>query len=165
LPTFSTVRWINVSAGGVPKLPVAEARLTRLGVEGDRQRNRRFHGGPQRAVCLYSLDRIQDLIAEGHPIAPGTVGENITVEGLDWATVVPGVSLVVGEAELQVTSYATPCKTIRKSFKDGDIERIDQDVNPGWSRVYAKVLKEGLVRRGDAVVLASPEQASLFNGR
>lgn len=66
---------ISMSNGGVPKLPVPEARMTTLGVEGDRQRNPDIHGGPERAVCLFSLEVIEALQTEGHPIAPGSAGD------------------------------------------------------------------------------------------
>lgn len=161
---FSTVHSINVSGGGVPKLPVTEARVTVNGVQGDCQRNRRYHGGPRRAVCLFSLERIEDLRREGHPIQPGSVGENLTLNGLDWDRVVPGVCLSIGEISLEITSFTKPCKTIRKSFNDSNIWRIAQDRFPGWSRVYARVLREGVVRVGDAVTVnrqAGEESANL----
>ncbi|MGH6631118.1 MAG: hypothetical protein ACREB3_15430, partial [Burkholderiales bacterium] len=50
------VHQISTSNGGVPKLPVAEARIMVEGLVGDRQRNRAHHGGPDRAVCLFSLE-------------------------------------------------------------------------------------------------------------
>jgi MOSC domain-containing protein YiiM len=148
---YSSVHSINLSAGGVPKLPENEALITVDGLVGDRQRNRRYHGGPMRAVCLYSLERIALLREEGHPIEPGSVGENLTVTGLDWDHVVPGVRLSVGAAELEITSFTKPCKTIRNSFVGSNVHRIAQDRFPGWSRVYAKVLKDAVVRVGDAV--------------
>jgi MOSC domain-containing protein YiiM len=74
---------LNVSDGGVPKLPVAEARLTPTGLVGDRQRFPLIHGGPDRALSLFSLEIIERLRAEGHPIEPGSTGENLTVAGLD----------------------------------------------------------------------------------
>lgn len=144
---------ISVSCGGVPKRGVLRARLSSDGVEGDRQNDRRHHGGPDRAVCLYSLELINALQREGHPIVPGSAGENVTVVGVDWDSIVPGVLLRVGEALLEVVSYTVPCKTIRASFTDGRFERISQKTNPGWSRVYARVLSAGEARRGDAVAI------------
>jgi MOSC domain-containing protein YiiM len=44
------VHQINVSDGGVPKHPVFEAKISKEGVEGDRQKNLKVHGGPDRAV-------------------------------------------------------------------------------------------------------------------
>ena len=63
---------INVSRGGVPKTSVFEALVTEHGVDGDRQHDLRHHGGPDRAVSLFSLELIQALQREGHPIAAGT---------------------------------------------------------------------------------------------
>ncbi|HEU0080102.1 MAG TPA: MOSC domain-containing protein [Longimicrobiaceae bacterium] len=148
------VHQLSVSDGGVPKLPVPEAEVTPLGLVGDRQRNRLFHGGPKRAVCLFALEEIERLRAEGHPIAPGTTGENVTVAGLPWERVRPGARLALGdEVVLEVTSYTAPCKNIVPSFRDGDFTRISQKLHPGESRVYARVLRPGLVRTGDPVRL------------
>jgi MOSC domain-containing protein YiiM len=152
---LGTVVQISVSRGGVPKLPIPQARLSSDGVEGDRQNDRRHHGGPDRAVCIYSLELIEALQREGHPIEPGSAGENLTVSGLDWASIAPGVRLTVGDALLEIVSFTVPCKTIRASFVDGRFERISQKTNPGWSRVYARVLSAGEARMGDAVEITN----------
>ena len=105
---------------------------------------------------MYSLERIQALQGEGHPIEIGTVGENVTVEGIDWDLVVPGSRIRLGEEVLlEVASFTDPCKTIRESFIDGRFVRISQKRHPGWSRVYARVLSEGEIRSGDAVELTA----------
>lgn len=146
---------INVSPGGVPKSPVPSTRVTEDGLEGDRQKNLKYHGGPKRAVCLYSLERIEALQAEGHPIFPGATGENVTVSGLDWDGVTPGARLRLGdEVVLEILSYTEPCGTIRRYFKDQQIKRMLQDENPGWSRVYAGVLAGGVIKVGDGVSLS-----------
>jgi MOSC domain-containing protein YiiM len=147
------IEQVSISNGGVPKRAVPEGRITREGIAGDWQTNRKHHGGPDRAVCLLSAEVIAQLTAEGHPIHPGSTGENLTVSGLAWPALVPGVRLVAGEAELEIVSYAAPCKTIRESFAEGRFERLSQKVHPGESRVYARVLREGTVRPGDAVRL------------
>jgi MOSC domain-containing protein YiiM len=144
---------INRSTGGVPKLSVEEARVTADGMQGDHQRDTRHHGGPDRALSLYSLDLIEQLQLEGHPIAPGTAGENVTIRGVDWREIQPGRRLSLGVVEIEVTSYATPCKSIRDSFLDEDITRISHKLFPGWSRVYARVLREGMLHRDDEVRL------------
>jgi len=146
------VHQISISNGGVPKLPVSQARITKSGVEGDHQRSPLIHGGPDRAVCLFSLEIIEALQTEGHPIKPGASGENLTLAGVDWGVVVPGMKLRIGDSvRLEVVSYTAPCEHNARWFKDGEIARISQKKHPGWSRVYARVLAEGLVRVGDAV--------------
>jgi len=145
---------LNRSGGGVPKLGVREAFVDANGLEGDRQRNLRFHGGPERALCLFPLELILELQAEGHPIFPGSVGENVTVTGLEWSRVEPGARLSLGdEALVEITSYTSPCKTIAASFVDGRFKRISQKVRPGESRLYARVLRPGRVAVGDPVRL------------
>ena len=135
----------------MPKRPVAECRVTVNGLAGDRQRDRRFHGGPKRAVCLYSLEVIHSLQAEGHPIGVGSAGENLTVSGVDWDAVTPGRRVRVGPVLLELTNYAHPCRNLVPCFRDGDFVRISQKVHPASGRLYAKVLEEGVVRPGDPV--------------
>src|SRR5918911_5547890 len=88
---------LNCSDGGVPKRPVREAELTTTGLTCDRQEHLDIHGGPERALCLYSLERIAQLQDEGHPIFPGSIGENVTVAGLDWSQLKPGIRLALGD--------------------------------------------------------------------
>ena len=140
--------------GGVPKMAVREAYLTPTGLEMDVQADRRYHGGPERALCLYSLERILQLQSEGHPIFPGSTGENVTVVGLDWDTLSPGNKLTLGdEVLIQLSGYTTPCKTIAASFIEGNFKRISQKLRPGDSRLYARVLRPGRLSIGQPVRL------------
>jgi MOSC domain-containing protein YiiM len=148
---FGKVESINRSNGGVPKKPVSEVLITQVGLEGDHQQDQRYHGGPDRAVLLYSLERINALQQEGHPISIGSAGENLTTSGLDWNSIVPGIRLQVGPVLLLVTRYTTPCYKIGGSFLNGEFSRISQKLYPGWSRVCARVLVGGTVRIGDAI--------------
>ncbi len=151
-PPYPHVHQINVSDGGVPKSPVREAMINAAGVCGDRQRNLKVHGGPDRALCLFSLELIESLQKDGHSIAPGSAGENLTLAGVAWATLKPGDRLRIGPAvKVEITSYTTPCEANARWFRDRDYKRISQKKNPGWSRLYAKVLREGLVRPCDLV--------------
>jgi MOSC domain-containing protein YiiM len=148
---------ISVSNGGVPKTAVPQARVTEEGVEGDRQRNLEYHGGRDRAVCLFSMERIRDLQGEGHGIVPGAAGENVTVEGIDWDAVLPNSRILLGEqVALEVTRYTSPCVNIKGAFADANFSRISQKRRAGWSRVYARVLVPGTVRAGDPVRLLPP---------
>ena len=162
LPAVSArIHQLSRSPGGVPKRPVDRVRILSGGLDGDWQRNRKHHGGPARAVCLFALERIEVLQAEGHPIMPGATGENVTTVGLDWAQMVPGARLRLGAVcELEITSFTEPCRTIRHAFLRGESGRIGQDRYPGWSRVYARVLVEGEVATGDAITLlaAAPRE-------
>ena len=154
--TEARLHSINVSNGGVPKLARETCAVHRNGLEGDRQRDLENHGGSERAVSVYSMELIEALRAEGHPIAPGTIGENLTLAGLPWKEMHPGVRIEVGEVVLEFASYAAPCQIIAASFSDGRVVRVSEKVNPGWSRLYARVLKEGTLRVGDRARILEP---------
>lgn len=147
---------IHTSPGGVPKTDVASARVLEDRIEGDDHDNKVGHGGPDRAVCIYSSELIEALKGEGHPIFPGSTGENLTISGLDWYEIVANTQFRIGSVTLEVTKYAAPCKTIKDSFIDGYFNRISHKLYPGWSRVYARVLSSGEVRVGDEVSVEMP---------
>lgn len=149
------VHQINISNGGVPKLPVDDAMIDETGVVGDVQADRVHHGHPEQALCLYSLEVIEALRVEGHAIDPGSAGENITVRGLDWSEVTPGRMLMIGPVQTEITGYATPCAKNAQWFVDGNFSRIHNNRHPGESRVYARVVEGGTISTGDAVRLAT----------
>jgi len=152
---------IQVSNGGVPKLPIESAEVGTLGLAGDAHRSKN-HGGPERAVCLFAAEVLEALRAEGHPIEPGWIGENLLVRGLDWPAITPGVQLRVGaDVLLEVTRYTVPCKNLVPAFVDGFFARVSQDRFPGWARVYARVLTGGAIRRGDAIEVVTERPATL----
>jgi len=144
---------INTSDGGVPKTPVSVAEVGRAGLVGDAQNDRLHHGRPLQALCLWSEEVIGSLRSEGHPISAGLAGENLTVSGVDWSTIRPGVRLLVGDVSVEVSAWATPCAKNAAWFADGDFNRMNHERHPGWSRAYAWVLEGGTVRAGDEVVV------------
>jgi len=143
----SRIVQISLSPGGVPKRAVPSARVATLGLEGDVQRNREHHRGPERALCLFSVERIRALQAEGHPITPGSIGENLT-----------------SDVVIQVTRYTAPCSNITGSFRDRDYARVSQKRHPGDSRVYARVLREGGLVSGDPARILSDDEAVALTG-
>jgi MOSC domain-containing protein YiiM/GNAT superfamily N-acetyltransferase len=151
------VHSVNVSAGGVPKQAVERAWVGRLGLEGDGHHDRTVHGGPHQAVCLFALEAIERVAAEGHPIGPGSAGENLTTTGIEWSLLPVGTRARIGDVlELELASSTTPCDTQRPNFTGGRFARISIDLHPSDSRMYARVLTEGEVKAGDAIFLAPP---------
>lgn len=145
---------LNASGGGVPKLPIREATIETNGLVGDVQKNTKIHGGPMRAVCLYSLERILELQVEGHRIYPGAIGENITITGLPWTSLEAGQRWAFGdEVILKLVKQTDPCKNIAASFVGGNFKRVDHrdDAPPAWARWYARVERTGRVRVGDSI--------------
>jgi MOSC domain-containing protein YiiM len=76
---------VNVSPGGLPKLPVGSAWVGTLGLDADGHESPN-HGGPTAAVCLYAVEALAWVAADGHVAFPGAYGENLTLEGIDWGS-------------------------------------------------------------------------------
>jgi len=150
-----TVSQLNVSTGGVPKTAVDTAIVGVRGIEGDVQKARVHHGRPWQALCLWSADVIETLRADGHPIEAGFAGENVTIAGVDWAELHGGLRFTIGSGtdavEGQLSLPAVPCSKNKAWFLGGDIDQMDHDLHPGFSRWYASVLTPGTVRAGDPV--------------
>lgn len=152
---------VNVSAGGVPKLPVERAWVGPFGLAGDGHRGDTVHGGPHRAVALFAIEAIRRVQADGHPIGPGSAGENLTTEGIEWASLPIGTRAAIGDRlVLEISKPDMPCDTIAGAFSDGRSGRISILTHPLDSRMYARVLVEGEVRPGDAIRLLPPAAGS-----
>lgn len=153
--TEGRVAQVSTSRGGVPKLPVAGAWVGREGLDGDAHREPpTTHGGPERAVCLYSVEQIERIRADGHPIGGrGALGENLTLEGVDLGALGPGSRLAIGGGGLvlEVASYAAPCQTIAHNFTDRRIARVSPKTELADARRYCRVVTEGPVTQGDGV--------------
>jgi MOSC domain-containing protein YiiM len=134
---------LSRSGGGVPKHSVPEADVGELGLAGDHQKHTKIHGGPERALCLFSLELIEKLQAEGHPIYPGSTGENVTISGLAWNELAAGTRLQLGDVIVELTRTADPCKNIGASFVGGRFQRLEQ---PGEMRWYCRVVQGGRLR-------------------
>lgn len=147
-----TVAQLPTSDGGVPKAAIESVDVGLGGVLGDRQANRKHHGRPFQALCLWSAEVIESLRAEGHPVHAGATGENVTVSGIDWADLRPGTRVLVGEVLCELSVWALPCRKIDRCFT-GRSDRIDHARHPGWSRAYAWVLEPGTITTGDEVLV------------
>ena len=146
------VHSINVSSGGVPKSRVESANIMKSGVEGDFNRFRSGRGGSEdRAVCIFSLELIQRLKNEGHPIEIGSTGENLTIRGVEWESLSEGTHLEIGDVMLELSEPCAPCSKIGESFVGRKFDRVDHNKEYGWSRWLARVLREGEVTVGDSV--------------
>ena len=141
-----TLTQVNVSNGGMPKLPVLQARVTKDGLEGDWQKNRKYHGGPDRAVCVYSEELYEWLRDTGVDVSNGQIGENFTTRGVDLQQLTQGDRLRVGaHCVIEITKVRVPCHQLKK----WDVDLPELIVGrSGW---VAKVVEEGVVRPGDAI--------------
>lgn len=120
------------------------------------QAARMHHGRPWQALCLWSSQVIATLATEGHPIAAGSAGENVTVSGIDWATMRAGTIIDLGDVRCQLSGPAEPCSKNARWFVDGDYMRMDHQRHLGSSRWYASVLHPGVISVGDPVTISPP---------
>jgi MOSC domain-containing protein YiiM len=152
------VHQVNLSAGGVQKLPVPGAHVRRRGLDGDGHTEPEpVHGGELQAVLLYCIEALGRVAADGHQAFPGAFGENLTLEGVDWMALGPGDRLAIGTGGLllELTKRAVPCQTIAHWFVDRQIARISPKGHQEDARWYARVIVEGPVAAGDAVEVLS----------
>jgi MOSC domain-containing protein YiiM len=152
---------VSTSSGGVPKRAVAQAEAGPLGLAGDIQKNRKYHGGPRQALLLVAAEDVDRLVAAGWPLYYGALGENITTRGLDFRQVRHGQRFQLGGAIVEITKRRTPCATldvygrgIQSALFDAECKRNDPS-SPVWGMAgfYAAVVQPGPVRPGDAVIL------------
>ena len=153
------VHSLQISNGGVPKLAVPSIQVEVDGIVGDDQNDKKHHGGPTRAVCLLALEVIEALQSEGHPIAPGATGENVTVAelGVDFPR---GSRLAFeGGVVLEINKPAVPCPKIAAAFHDGRHRHLDAALDARRARHYARVLVPGRIATGAPVELLPPRDA------
>jgi MOSC domain-containing protein YiiM len=146
---------------GIFKQSVTDAlELTRLGFATDVQVNKKYHGGPDKAVCAYASENY-DLWAEvlEHELPHGSFGENFTLSGLLEAEVHIGDVFKVGTAHLQISQPRQPCSTLAARF--GTKNFVKQVVNSGMTGWYFRVLEPGTVRAGDHLELLSRGEVSV----
>ena len=127
--------------------------VRRLNIDGDGQGDLAGHGGEQRAVMVYqteSYDYWRDFLGRDD-LQPGNFGENFTVSGLDDHDVCIGDRYRIGDAEFEVTQPRVTC--FRVGMRLGVPEMPNLLVSQHRPGFYFRVITEGLVRAGDAIVL------------
>jgi MOSC domain-containing protein YiiM len=152
---------INVSPGGVPKLPIPQAEVTPQGIRGDSWAHPQIHGGPNQALLLITSEGIDELIAQGYPIFAGALGENLTTLGLDRRQMRLGQRFRAGGAVFEITKMRSPCATldvygpaIKQAVYDAKVKARDAS-SPLWGLAgfYARVLQGGVIRAKDIISL------------
>lgn len=134
---------VCTGAGGIPKFPVDSALVSLLGLEGDRQRFA-FHGGPNRAVCLFSIEDYRRLQRDGVACTPpGAFGENLLTEGLDFEQLRADDELLIGvDVRIAIHDVREPCKTLKS------VDARFPNLMLGRSGFVCRVVRPGTVRAG-----------------
>ncbi|MEN1934936.1 MOSC domain-containing protein [Paenibacillus sp. 102] len=148
---------------GICKELTEEAFLSQDGFLGDGVADLRFHGGPDRAVCVYPHEHYALWEQEFQTtLPPSTFGENITVTNMLERDVFIGNTYQLGEAVIQITQGRVPCSTISKRVDiPGILPRI---VETGYTGYLCRVLQEGVVRKDSQLKLLErhPHQVSIL---
>lgn len=131
---------------GTEKYEIPEAHLIEnFGIEGD------AHAGAwHRQVSLLSYDKVLAFNERGANVGHGAFGENLVVEGLDFRTFPVGSKITAGTAELRMTQIGKECHSHCAIY-----QRMGECIMP-HEGVFAEVVKEGVVRPGDAVLVELP---------
>jgi MOSC domain-containing protein YiiM len=152
---------INVSPGGIPKYPIPEAHVSRMGVDGDAHAHPNIHGGPLKALLIICSETIDELAARGYPVSYGALGENLTVRGIDRRQMRPGQRYRAGEVLLELTKVRTPCRALDvygTELQNEIFDRAGKEGDPqsprwGMSGFYAAVIVPGTIRQNDPIAL------------
>lgn len=135
------------------------------GLEGDHQVDRKNHGGIDKAVYAYSLENLAFWASRRNDpfYAPGHVGENLTIEGLDDHSVAIGDRFRIGETLLEVTQPRVPC--FKLGLRMADAGFVEEFLKSGRTGFYLRVLESGHIRQGDFVTktLEDPLAVSIPN--
>ncbi len=138
---------------GIWKQPV-DGRVAVRGVNlvGDDQADRRLHGGPDKAVYAYAIEDYEWWSRElGHEMAPGTFGENLTVEDIDLGALVIGTRWLVGSTELEVSQPRLPC--FKLGTRMGDAEFVERFGEAARFGAYLRIVREGDIGAGDEITV------------
>ncbi|USB34780.1 MOSC domain-containing protein [Paenibacillus sp. YPG26] len=130
--------------------------LSRLNLEGDRQADLKFHGGPDKAICVYAYEHYpywESLLERS--LVPGAFGENLTIEGLVEKDVCIGDIFKFGEATVQISQPRQPCYKLSARYGIPEIPVKMQET--GYTGFYLRVLQEGHVSREDGLIRLSSD--------
>lgn len=131
---------------GIDKRTVTQDRLfvSSLNIDGDGQADLTVHGGVDKAIYAYAASHWPWWENE-HQLAcaPGTFGENLTLESGDETEICIGDRFRWGEAELEVAQPRAPCFKFAIHTRRGDAAQLM--TLSGRCGFYLRVGKEGTV--------------------
>lgn len=154
-----TIPWNNDSVTtSIWKYPVdGRVQVSGVNLRGDDQADRSVHGGPDKAVYAYALEDYRFWGAElGRDVAPGTFGDNLTIDGMDVSHAIIGERWQIGSAILEVSQPRIPCYKLGIRMDDPAFpRRFAAAERPG---AYLRIVREGSLGSGDEVaVLHRPD--------
>lgn len=138
---------ICISPGGVPKRPVSGAQATLDGLIGDGHAHAK-HCRPDRAVSVQDVELIEQLAAEGYPVGPGIMGENVTLRGVNVQALAHGDRLHFdGGPALELATVRKPCYVLDAIHPDLEKAVV------GRCGFLCRVIQPGMLYPGQRVVV------------
>lgn len=130
-------------AKGTQKQNVHEAEFIEdWGIKND------AHAGKwHRQVSLLSYNKIEDFRAKGAEVEDGAFGENLVVEGIDFAALSVGTMFRCNEVVLELTQIGKECHNGCAIFR-----KMGECIMPREG-VFTRVLHGGIIREGDELVI------------
>lgn len=147
---------------GIWKEPATELWVRSARIDGDDVANPKYHGGPDRVVCLYPHEHYGYWEKElGQPLSQSAFGENLTVSGMREDQVCIGDVYQIGDAVLQVSQGRYPCATINK--RNNNTLLLKKIIETGYTGYFFRVLQEGKITPDSAIVqvAAQPKQITV----
>ncbi len=151
------------SPTGIYKQSMPQVSVDESGIIGDIQADKRFHGGPEKALHQYALSSYEKIVKR-YPLLhkqvnPGMIGENLSVIDMNERNVCIGDIYKVGSAVLQVSSPRIPCWKINAKFKQPNLHQfIGLHRLNGW---YYRVLQAGDIALDDVFILQQRPNANV----
>ncbi len=146
--------WDKAWTTGFFKQPVrGRAWLGYQGLRGDQQADRKYHGGPEKAACVYAVEHYPAWreALQLPELAAGAFGENFTAQGLLETGVCIGDVYQIGEARVQVSQPRQPCWKLARRWRIKDLTtQVEQTGRTGF---YFRVLHHGWVEAGERIAL------------
>lgn len=144
---------------GICKESVQEAFLTADGFRQDDVADKKHHGGPDRAVCVYPAEHYSLWNEKfGCDLPPAAFGENLTVREMKEADVRIGDIFQVGETFIQVTQGRIPCSTIDQRLGQPVMKGM---IETGFTGYLCRVVQEGKICADSAISLAARSKNSV----
>ena len=146
-------------ASAIHKQPVqGSVEVRKFGITGDEQADRKIHGGPDKAVYAYPVEHYPfwtaqraKALKQESALPPGSLGENLTIEGLLESEAWIGDQLAIGTALLEVSQPRTPCFKFNVKMRMSHASQLM--LQSGYSGFYLRVLQEGSMQAGDTISL------------
>jgi len=145
---------------GIEKQEVKEVYLSVHGFDGDDVADKKHHGGPDRAVCLYPAEHYIQWEQElAKPLPTAAFGENLTVTNMLEVDICIGDIYKIGDAVIQITQGRVPCSTIDKYTESNTL--LKRIIETGYTGFLARVLEEGTICSDSNIVLVEKHPAKI----